>query len=269
MQKVLQWQIANTEIVKKENVGEIMITIKPLKSDGSIAPLISLKKIDFSIFLKRQGGSRDIKIFDGSLDEILEHIYAGTTMLEVVKTSLPTGYNLRLKFGHFPFILNGEDRLTIKLNAGLPSDCFTGGILTGSTIMLYTNPSPALNPYGLIPLYSNYSVGAGKINFEENIGNNVAKIVLSTDNIATFNDSTKSKVKTSRLLAGDGYKEDFTLDELIAKNQELLSVNPDSEIRNLVHFVSTSVLQNVDLEVDYLNQVDNDAKILVTRLEVS
>jgi hypothetical protein len=135
--------------------------------------------------------------------------------------------------------------------------------------MLYTNPSPALNPYGLIPLYSNYSVGTGKTNFEENIGNNVAKIVLATDNIASYNDSTKSKVKTSRLLAGDGYKEDFTLDELIAKNQELLSVNPDSEIRNLVHFVSTSVLSNVDLEVDYQAQVDNDAKILVTRLEVS
>jgi hypothetical protein len=268
MQKVLDWQISNTEVVKKENVGEIMFTINPVKTDGTLAPLSSLKNIDFSLFLNRAGQSRDEKIFDGSLSDMLEHLYAGTTMLEVVKTPLSTGYNLRLKFGAFPFVLTGDDTLTIKLNAGKPSDSFTGGVLTGSTIVLYTNPSPQVNPYGVIPTYTTFTVGTGKTSFDENIGSDVAKIVLATDNDATYSASVQAKVKTSRLLASSGYKEDFTIDELLAKNQELLSVNPDSPINNLVHYVSTNVLGDVDLEVDYVSQADNDTKVLVTRLQV-
>jgi hypothetical protein len=268
MQKVLDWQISNTEVVRKENVGEIMFTINPKKSDGSIAPISDLKNIDLSLFLNRQGQTRDQKIFDGSLSDILQHLYAGTTMLEVVQTPLSTGYNIRLKFGSFPFILQGEDTLTIKFNAGKPSDSFTGAVIAESTIVCYTNPSPQSNPYGVVPTYVNYSVGTGKTSFDENIGSDVAKIVLATDNTSSYNASTKTKVKTSRLLSSSGYKEDFTIDELLAKNQEFLAVNPDSEIGNLVHYVSTNVLNDVDLEVDYVGQADNDAKILVTRLQV-
>jgi hypothetical protein len=268
MQKVLDWQISNTEVVKKENVGEIMFTINPRKSDGTLAPLKNLQKVDFSIFLNREGQSRDEKIFDGSLSDMLEQLYSGTTMLEVVKNPLNTGYNIRLKFGAFPYVLEGDDTLTIKLNAGLPSDSFDSGVLSGSTIVMYTNPSPQANPYGLVAVYSNYTVGTGKVSFDENIGSDVAKIVLLTDNQETYNDSSKAKVKTSRLNSASGYKEDFTIDELLAKNQEFLAVNPDSEIRNLVHYVSTSVLQDVEIEVDYTNQADNDTKILVTRLQV-
>jgi hypothetical protein len=268
MQKVLDWQISNTEIVKKENVGEIMFTINPRKSDGTLAPIINLQNIDLSIFLNRDGMSRDEKIYDGNLSDMLQHMYAGTTMLEVVSKPLTSGYNFRLKFGSFPFILEDNDTLTIKLNAGLPSQSFSGGVLSGSTIMLYTNPSPQANDYGLVPTYTTFSVGTGKTDFDDNIGSNVAKIVLATDNEEGYNDSRKSKVKTSRLLSSSGYKEDFTIDELLAKNQEFLAVNPDSEIQNLVHYVSTSILSDVDLEVDYVSQVDNDAKILVTRLQV-
>ena len=268
MQKVLDWQISNTEVVKKENVGEIMFTINPRKSDGTLAPLINLQNIDLSLFLNREGQARDEKIFDGSLSDILQHMYAGTTMLEVVQTPLATGYNLRLKFGSFPFVLVGDDTLTIKLNAGKPSDSFTNAVIADSTIVLYTNPSPQANPYGVVPTYVNYTVGTGKTSFDENIGSDVAKIVLATDNNASYNASTKTKVKTSRLLASSGYKEDFTIDELLAKNQEFLAVNPDSTIGNLVHYVSTNVLNDVDLEVDYVGQADNDAKILVTRLQV-
>ena len=268
MQKVLDWQISNTEVVKKENVGEIMFTINPRKSDGSLAPLIDTKGISLSLFLNRQGQARDEKIYDGSLSDMLQHLYAGTTMLEVVNTPLATGYNFRLKFGAFPFVLQGDDTLTIKFNAGKPVDSFTAGVLSGSTIVLYTNPSPQGNPYGVVPSYTNYSVGSGKTTFDENIGSDVAKIVLATDNIETYNDSTAPSVKTSRLISSSGYKEDFTIDELLAKNQEFLAVNPDSEINNLVHYVSTNTLNDVDLEVEYTTQAVNDTKVLITRLQV-
>jgi len=218
--------------------------------------------------LNRQGNARDEKIFDGSLSDILQHLYAGTTMLEIVNQSLTTGYNFRLKFGSFPFILDGEDTLTVKLHAGKPADSFTGGVLAGSTIVMYTNPSPQVNPYGVVPSYTNYSVGNGKTAFDENIGSDVAKIVLATDNVLDYNTSTKPQVKTSRLISNNGYKEDFTIDELLAKNQEFLAVNPDSKINNLVHYVSTSTLNDVDLEVEYTAQAVNETKVLVTRLQV-
>ena len=268
MQKVLDWQISNTEVVKKENVGEIMFTINPRQADGTLAAIKDLQNIDLSIFLNREGQSRDEKVFDGSLSDMLQHLYAGTTMLEVVKTSLDNGYNFRLKFGSFPFILLGDDKLTIKFNAGKPSDAFTSAIISESTIVMYTNPSAQANPYGLVPQYVNYTVGTGKVSFNENIGDNVAKVVLATDNSEDYDSSLKARVKTSRLNSASGYKEDFTIDELLAKNQEYLSVNPDSKIKNLVHYVSTSVLQDVDIEVDYVSQADNDTKVLVTRLEV-
>ena len=201
-----------------------MFTVLPVTSGGDVAPITSsLKNIDLCIFLKRENSNSEKKIYDGNLEEILQHQYSGSTMLEVVKSETSRGYNFRIVFGQFPFILKGEDTLTVKFRAGKPSDSFTSAVLTGSTIKMYTNPSPTVNQYGLVPVYNSISVGNGKEKFDENIGSNVAKIVLQTDNASTFNDSTNPQVKNSRLHSASGYNEDFTIDELIAKNQKLIS----------------------------------------------
>ena len=268
MEKLIPWQIANSETITKENVGEIMFTVKPVNSAGEVQGIKDLSKISIGLFLKR-ANRQEKKIFDGDLNDLLVQTYAGSTMLEVVKTGLDTGYNFRIAFGQFGFNLQGEDTLTVKTRFGNPSDAFHAtSVLTGSSIKLYTNPSPVLNSFGLVPIYDNYSVGVGETSFEKNIGNNVAKITLQTDRTAAFNDSDLASVKSSRLQSAGGYSEDFTIDELLAKNQELLSANPDSQIRNLVHFNSLQTLDDVLLQVEYSAQAVEETKVLVTRLEV-
>jgi hypothetical protein len=268
MNKVLQFKIPNIETITNENVGEILLNINARTSSDALAVISNLNAIDISIYLKRENVRNETKIYDGQLRDLLEHQYANTTMLEVVKTGFSgTGYNFLLNFVNFPFILEGKDELIVKVKV-TPSEAFTSATLSDSTMTLFTNPSPTPNPQGLVPVYTNHQVGFGNVSFDEDLGNNVARIVLVTDLVATYDASTKAQVKTARLYASGSYDEDLTDIELLAKNQVSLAVNPDSDIRNLVHYNSFKTLNNVKYKAQFSEAVDNVAKVLTTKLEI-
>lgn len=268
MNKVLQFKVPNIETITNENVGEMLININPRTSADVLAPISDLNKIDFSIYLKRENVRNEIKVYDGQFGDFLEHQYANTTVLEVVKTGFAvSGYNFLLNFNIFPFILKGKDKLVVKIKC-TPSEAFTSATLNESNMTMYTNPSPTGNAQGLVPIYVNHQVGNGNVSFDEDLGNNIARIVLVTDLAATYDASVKPKVKTARLYASGNYEEDLTEDELVAKNQISLSVNPDSDIRNLVHYNSFKTLNNVRYKAEFTAAVDNVAKVLVTKFEI-
>jgi hypothetical protein len=268
MNKVLQFKIPNIETITNENIGEILLNINARTSADALASIKDLNTVDISIYLKRQNVRNETKVYDGQLGDLLEHQYANTTMLEVVKTGFDnSGYNFLLNFTNFPFILEGKDELIVKVKC-TPSEAFNSATIADSTITMFTNPSPTPNAQGLIPIYTNHQVGFGNVSFDEDLGNNVARIVLVTDLSATYDASTKPQVKTARMYASGNYDEDLTDVELLAKNQVSLAVNPDSSIRNLVHYNSFKTLNNVKYKAEYSSAVDNVAKVLTTKLEI-
>jgi hypothetical protein len=266
MQELLKLQVTNTVTIEKENIGQILLGIDARKSDGSIAPIKDLSQIDIGLFLKRTGDNSPTIVFDGHLSDLLEHLYCGSTKLEIVKEQTALGYNVQLDFSQLPYVLYGEDQFIIKFKCKI-GDAFDSATIGDSSITLYTNPSPINVSSGLITTFDTIPVGNGKVKFDENIGSNVARVVLATDNVATFDASTNPRVKNSRLFAQGGYNEDFTAQELVAKNQFLMALNPDSPIRNLVHYSNANTLDDVNLEIDYDNQAVNETKILITRIE--
>jgi hypothetical protein len=268
MNKVLYFKVPNIETITNENVGEILLNINARTSSDVLADISDLSKIDLSIYLKRENTRNEVKVYDGTLVDFFEHQYANTTMLEVVKTGFSnTGYNFLLNFSQFPFILSGKDELIVKVKC-TPSECFTSATLADSTITMFTNPSPTPNPQGITPIYTNHQVGIGNVSFDEDLGNNIARIVIVTDVAATYAASAKAQVKTARLYAANGYDEDLTNVELLAKNQIALAVNPDSDIRNLVHYNSFTTINNVKYKAEFDAAVDTVAKILTTKLEI-
>jgi hypothetical protein len=265
MQKVLQWSVPNNTEIKNENVGSVLIHVAPIVTGGEIADISNINNIEFGITLKR-GNSEEKTIFDGYLGDFLQFLYGGTTRLETVLEKTSIGYLFNLEFAQ-RFNVRANDTLTIKTNFGKPSDSFTSGVLTGSTVVIYTNPSSKPNPQNYTAVYKSFPIPVGEVDFEKHLGSNVSKVMFHAHPTSTF-DAVKT-ANTDALpltmeLVSDTYSEDKTQVELLSSAQMGISYNPDSDVKNLVQYNDSNILTNVRLKTKLSKAATTNTKILVT-----
>lgn len=264
MDKTLIYNSRNNEIIKDEIIGEILLHINPQTSVPAVANISDLNKITIGLFLKK-AQQNETTVFNGGLGDLLEHMYAGTSMLEVVKTKLSDGYNFLLNFEETPFVVSGQDEFRISINAGLPSEAFTSAVTAGTTMNLYTNPTTKGNSYGVVPLFRTYPVGNNEDSFSKSLGNSVSKIVIVNHPTDNYDTTTNAIPDTIQLSASGSFTENITGKELQARNQKLTAYNPSTPVKNLIHYAGTP-LNSVQYNVKFDDQCTKDHKVLTTQL---
>lgn len=268
MNKVLDFKVPNSLSVSNENVGEILLHIDPRTSDDHVAEILNLNKIKFSYGVKR-GQNQEKTGFNGYLGDFLQALYGGTTKLEAIIEKTSIGYLINLEFLQ-PFILSSKDILNITVDMGNASDVFTDAVNVNSSAILYTNPSVNQNPKNFTMVVKSFPVGKGKVDFDEVLGSNVAKIVIDSHPTKTFNENSSNdethdaKPIKAELFSGS-YYEEKTQVELLAKNVMKLAYNPDSDVKNIVQYDSLSLLDKVRAKVQFDVPANNHTKILVVQ----
>jgi hypothetical protein len=265
MQKVLSWSVPNNTEINNENVGSILLHVNPLKTDTAVADISNLNKIEFGLTLKRANAEAKT-LFDGYLGDFIQFIHGGSTKLETILEKTSIGYLLNLEFSH-AFNIREIDVLTVKTNFGAPSGAFTSAVLTGSTIVLYTNPSSAPNPQNYTAVYKSFPIPVGEVDYEKHLGTNIAKIMFHAHPSSTF-DAVKTAdtdaLPLSMEIVADNYAEDKSQVELLANSQMAIAYNPDSDVKNLVQYESSNILSNVRLKSKLSKPATTNTKILVT-----
>jgi len=269
MQKVLSWGVPNITEITNENVGSILLNIKPVDANGSIVTNNNLNKIEISLTLKRYQREAQT-IFDGYLGDLLQFLYAGSAKLEVVQSGSSTlGFLINLDFEQ-RFNLSDEDVLTVKTDFRLPSNAFPTATLSNSTVVLYTNPSSIPNPNNFTSVYKAFQVPNSDVDFERHIGSNVSKVVFHSHPTDSFEQQLTDNVPTpiTMELTADGYQEDKSAIELIAKSRMASSYNPETVVSNIVQYNSNRLLTNVKVKSKLTSGANVDTKILVTSIKV-
>jgi hypothetical protein len=265
MQKVLQWGVPNNTEVKNENVGSILLHINPQTSTPAVANIKNLNKIEFGITLRR-GNSEEKTVFDGYLGDFLQFLYGGSTRLETVIEKTSIGYLINLEFAQ-RFNVRAIDTLTIKTNLGAPSNAFTSAVETGSTVIVYTNPSAKPNNQNYVAVYKSFPIPSGEVDYEKHLGSNIAKIVFHAHPTSTF-DVVKTAgtdpLPLTLEINSDGFNEDKSQVEILASNQMQLSYNPDSDVKNLIAYEGSNILSNVRVKSKLSSASTVNTKILVT-----
>jgi len=269
MQKVLSWGVPNITEITNENVGSILLNVKPVDSSGAIVSQSDFNKIEISLSLKR--GQSDTKtIFDGYLGDLLQFLYAGSSKLEVAQASSSSlGYLINLEFEQ-RFNLTDQDVLTVKTDFRLPSNAFASATLANSTIVLYTNPSSVPNQNDFVSVYKAFQVPNSDVDFERHVGTNVSKIIFHSHPTASFETQITNDEPTpiTMELTADGYVEDKSAVELIARSRMGSAYNPETEVANLVQYNSNRLLTNVKVKAKLTHGANVNTKVLVTSIKV-
>jgi hypothetical protein len=266
MNKVLGFQVPNSTEITNEVVGSILIHLNPQTAVPAVANISNLNKIKIGLFLKR-GNRKEENLFDGYLGDLLQILHSGSTKLETVIEKTSIGYLFLLEFD-MPIYLGQNDKLTLKTDFGKPSDSFTSAVLTGSTVIMYSNPSTVPNPRNLTAVYKSYPVGTGEVDFEKQLGNAVSKIVIDSHPTETFNensstdDSHDAKPLNCEIFA-NGFTEERSQVELLSLNQMKLAYNPDSDVKNLVAYESSNLIDSVKAKIKFDLPANNHTKVLV------
>jgi hypothetical protein len=265
MQKVLQWGVPNVTEVTNENVGQILYAVQSRDSMGMRAMLKDLNKVEFGIFIKR-GSAEETTVFDGYLGDMVQFLYGGSHMLDVV-LQFDSSYAFSLNFAH-RFNIGANDVLRIKTNFGSASNAFTNGDDAKSSIVLYTNPSSVPNPENYTAIYKSFQVPNGDLDFDRNIGTNVSKILLHTHPTNTFNSGSNTPRPISTEIVASGYSSDKQQIELYTETRDAFG-STYGDIKNLVAYNSKSLLTNAKIKIKLDKPATVDTKVLVTSYRIA
>lgn len=265
MENRFDFGVRFTETVKKENVGGIILDIDALQSDGTtVCNIADLNdcSIDLTIVKK---GANDVTIFSGYLGELLAALYTQTPKYDVYTKKYASGYKIKIGFGAFPLLLRGDTAL--KIECDFDTTAFALLDASKSSVAIETLPTSFSTNHGLVPLIQSIAVKAGTVNIDEDLGDSITSVVLATDFSATYDASTNAKPTKLDLYSMD-FDKSISENALIIENLEMLSVNPDSDMRNLVVYRSSQkMLNEVKLKTKLTSGAAEGTRILVTKLQ--
>lgn len=264
MQNRFDFAVRFSDTVKNENIGGIILDIDALKTDDSVCDIKDLNKASIDLTIQRTNGAKDVSIFSGYLGDLIAAMYTQSTLYDIYTKKYANGYKVKLNFSALPIVLKGDESLKIDCYFG--TDTFEALSKTKSSVSVETIPSIVENPTRVIPLIQSYNVAEGRDNFEESLGNSVRSVIIATDLKETFLQSTNAKALKVDLFA-QNFDKSVTDNALFVENLEMLSINPDSEVRNLVVYRGQKPLNNVKLKVKFDDGVAKGTKILVTKLQ--
>ena len=145
MQKIVNFNVTNTENISGETIRGILLNFRALQSDGTtVCDINDLNLVQLTLTLKRRGRT-DLVLFNGDLDDYLVAMYSQTPRYQMNKTKRNDGYKVFLDFHPGAISINRTDRLEVRLFA--KNTAFTSLNQNNSTIsiescLLYTSPSP-------------------------------------------------------------------------------------------------------------------------------
>ncbi len=267
MQKEFRFGKHTTMTVKDEKLSGILLDVDALKVDGeTIAPIKNLNEIGIDISVKRKGDDKEF-IHQGYLDDLLIGLYAQTPSLQIAKKPLLSGYKMLIDFSGV-LELNVGDEFEVSMNPS--KEAFDGLSTVNSSITVETIPTTQDATFGL-PKIITQNVGAGNSNIDEQFDENMLKLVLVTDYKKPYDQSTNSKIETFNLRGNvfdEQTDEDIPFDKtvshnaLIAQNMNMLDVNPESDVQNLVLYLSDNHLDKAHLRAKLDKPANEDAKLI-------
>jgi len=267
MREIQQFGIPYTHKIQKETVKTILFDIDAKKSDGTICDIADLNKSTIDLVLRNSNNpSVSTTLISSNLHDLLVGYYAQTTNYDIAITKRTQGYKIAISFGEYPIECSNSEYLELKTNFSQAS--FTSLVLSGSTIQVETIPSEIPNVHGVVPVLSTFMVGTGDDSFDEQLGDDIIGIIAVTDLTATYDASSKASITDIELTSDNGFAKSVSENVLIHENLDLLAVNPTSDVRNLVLYRNPyNPIDGVRLKVKFSAVVDNQAKILVIRLQ--
>lgn len=267
MREVQQFGIPYTHKITKETVKTILFDIDAKKSDGTTCDIADLNKSTVDLVLRSTNNpSVSTTLISSNLHDLLVGYYAQTTNYDISITKRTGGYKIAISFGEYPIETTNSEFLEIKTNFSQAS--FTSMVLASSTVQIETVPSEIPNIHGVVPVLSTFMVGVGNDSFDEQLGDDVIGVIAVTDLTATYDASTKAKPLSIELTSDNGFAKSVSQNVLIHENLDLLSVNPDSSVRNQVFYRNPyNPIDGCRLKIKYSAVVDNQAKVLVLRLQ--
>lgn len=260
MQKQLDLNLNHQFSVKNENLGGFLLSITPKLADGNPTVIADLNRVSLGIKLKNKRTKKDVVIFNGFLQDFLIALYAQTTEYDINIEQVDGTYHMFFEFGQFPIKTTADVELEFTLNVS--DAAFTDCDASKSTCVFQSYQVSELPHTSHVLSVQSDQVGNGSLNYEEPLPNHVFRAIVTTDLGATYAASNKANVLEVDI-SSPNYNVSENEDLLIAKNQRLLAVNPDSDIRNLVVYNSaTQALNNATMKVKFSEAVDNDAKVI-------
>lgn len=256
MQKLVNFNVPNTESISGETIKGILLNFRALQADGTtVCDIADLNRVSLTLTYKRRG-QKDLVIFNGDLDDYLVAMYSQTPRYQMAKTKRNDGYKIAIDFTPGAIAINRTDRLEIRLNAKTTS--FTSLSLPNSTISIES--IPASSGSRVIQRVVSTPVGTDKVDFDDTLENDIFKIVAATDYTAPYEESTKAQVERVNLVA-DNIKKDVSADLIELENINFLHMNPETDIEHCVlHW--GEVLKNPRLKLDLTKPADIYTKIL-------
>ena len=267
MREIQRFGIPYTHKIQKETVKTILFDIDPKKTDGTVCDIADLNKTTIDLVLRNTyNPSVSTTLISSNLHDLLVGFYAQTTNYDISLTKRTKGYKIAITFGEYPIEIGKDEFLELKTNFSQAS--FTSLILATSTVQVETIPSEIPNVHGVVPTINTFMVGTGDDSFDENLGDDVIGIIAVTDLTATYDASTKASILDIELTSDNGFSKSVSENVLIHENLELLAINPTTDVRNLVLYRNPyNPIDGVRLKVKFSEVVDNQAKILVIRLQ--
>ncbi len=263
-----------TMTVKNEKMSGILLDITALREDEGqelVCDIVDLNQIGIDIKITRKGQD-PVYLHQGYLDDILIGLYAQTTRLELAKKKFAKGYNILLEFSGV-LELNQGDVLDVVINANKDSFARLDQSLSG--IVVETIPSTQ-DPT-ILPLIKVFNIGNGQTTIDTQFPDNLAKLVLVTDYDKPYDQSDKAKV-SSFLFTGmldaekggvrESYKKSATENLLIAQNRNMFDANPESDVKNMVLFISENYVDEGRLNAKLTKPSDEKGKLISVHYDV-
>lgn len=247
---------------KEENIKGVLLDIDSKKTDGSISPITDFTDIDVSMAYKQRNGNV-VYLFNGNLEEYLTALYGNTMKYYVCKKALAQGYKVDLNLLGTLSVAKGEEFI-FEIDA--KTSAFTSVSKVESSITVETIPS-VLNYSTVLPIIEKSVIGAGNVNYTENVGNNVHSLILATDYDTKLDASTKAKVKDVQITAIGNYNKNVSQNLLVAENMTQLN-DVQQDVKNLVLYKASSeeeILHGVNVKLNLDKQADTTATLLIVR----
>mgnify|MGYP000155815380 CR=1 FL=1 len=264
MEKLIKFGKKDQFSVTNENIGGFLLDIDPQTGVPAIADISDLNEITLSLQLKNTVNGDTVDIYNGGLHDLLIALYQQTTNYERAIQKLTSGYKMYFSFGDMPILTT--DTVELIFGFKFNESAFVNAVRADSTVNFETFETSHENTFGVIPEITVDTVGAGNLNYDERLGSNVVRAVLVTDLGATYDASNKAKPQGIDIISPE-MTANISQNMLIALNNEYLSVNPDSDVRNLVVINDPVVaLSNPRLKTTFDKQTDTDTRVIVVKL---
>jgi len=256
MQKIVNFNVTNTENISGETIRGILLNFRALQADGeTVCDINDLNLVQLTLTLKRRG-RQDLVLFNGDLDDYLVAMYSQTPRYQMNKTKRNDGYKVFLDFHPGAISINRTDRLEVRLFA--KNTAFTSLNQNNSTISIES--VPAASASRAIQRIVSIPVGKDKVDFDDVLENDVFKVVAATDYTTPYESSTKAQVDRMNLTS-DSLNKDVSADLIELENIHFLHMNPETDVEHCVLHWGES-LKNPRLKVDFSKAADIYTKIL-------